>query len=508
MRWPVAAVAISKLVRRLGAIRAEGDARARHAYAQTAARLDAASRRLSGRLSAFACVGLAVLPFLPGLDNAPPVSAPSARAAARDTASVAAGGDNPAGRPAGSKPQGSLSDAIRASALPDRRTEQLQASVPSEVQIVPTRRLDISGQPLERTVETAGSNLQLAAAGALPLGNGLSPADVPLRQVRKAETDDASLKAADKAGKADSAAASGAAAQVTPGSRGSRTAGEAEQPAGKTDDDKPLPVPPAVAPTQEQPDAWSEADIADARQQCAKLITGLPLEGDEAAPVRNGACGTPAPITLRKAGAARTELAPAALVNCRMAVALNGWIDDVLQPASREAFGQPVVRILTASSYVCRNRYGAAQAPISEHAFANAVDISGFVLGDGRVVRVLDGWGPSARDAATAPAAAEASPAKGSDKNAKSGGEADKKPASRADSGDKPSKTEKKRKGAAEAASLELPLPTTAAPKFLRKLHAGACAAFGTVLGPDANEAHRDHLHFDLKQRRSVHVCD
>ena len=33
---------------------------------------------------------------------------------------------------------------------------------------------------------------------------------------------------------------------------------------------------------------------------------------------------------------------------------------------------------------------------------------------------------------------------------------------------------------------------------FLHRLHKGACGVFGTVLGPEANEVHRDHFHFDL----------
>ena len=37
---------------------------------------------------------------------------------------------------------------------------------------------------------------------------------------------------------------------------------------------------------------------------------------------------------------------------------------------------------------------------------------------------------------------------------------------------------------------------------FLRRLHKGACGIFGTVLGPEANEAHRDHFHLDLAPRR------
>ncbi|MBO0763675.1 MAG: extensin family protein [Hyphomicrobiaceae bacterium] len=43
---------------------------------------------------------------------------------------------------------------------------------------------------------------------------------------------------------------------------------------------------------------------------------------------------------------------------------------------------------------------------------------------------------------------------------------------------------------------------------FLRRLHKGACATFGTVLGPDANEAHRNHFHFDLAPRKHSAFCE
>ena len=33
---------------------------------------------------------------------------------------------------------------------------------------------------------------------------------------------------------------------------------------------------------------------------------------------------------------------------------------------------------------------------------------------------------------------------------------------------------------------------------FLRTIHASACKRFGTVLGPEYNAAHRDHLHVDM----------
>ncbi len=36
---------------------------------------------------------------------------------------------------------------------------------------------------------------------------------------------------------------------------------------------------------------------------------------------------------------------------------------------------------------------------------------------------------------------------------------------------------------------------------FLRDLHASTCKRFGTVLGPEANEAHRNHFHLDRAER-------
>jgi hypothetical protein len=37
--------------------------------------------------------------------------------------------------------------------------------------------------------------------------------------------------------------------------------------------------------------------------------------------------------------------------------------------------------------------------------------------------------------------------------------------------------------------------------RFLRDVRSGACDLFATVLSPDYNEAHRDHLHFDQAER-------
>ncbi len=39
---------------------------------------------------------------------------------------------------------------------------------------------------------------------------------------------------------------------------------------------------------------------------------------------------------------------------------------------------------------------------------------------------------------------------------------------------------------------------------FLRDVRSGACELFATVLSPDYNEAHRDHLHFDQAERGAM----
>jgi len=42
--------------------------------------------------------------------------------------------------------------------------------------------------------------------------------------------------------------------------------------------------------------------------------------------------------------------------------------------------------------------------------------------------------------------------------------------------------------------------------RFLHTVHGEACGQFHTVLGPEANRAHRDHLHLDLQNRASGSV--
>jgi hypothetical protein len=44
--------------------------------------------------------------------------------------------------------------------------------------------------------------------------------------------------------------------------------------------------------------------------------------------------------------------------------------------------------------------------------------------------------------------------------------------------------------------------------RFLRQAHAAACKRFGTVLGPEANDAHKNHLHLDMAERQRSSFCE
>jgi hypothetical protein len=87
-----------------------------------------------------------------------------------------------------------------------------------------------------------------------------------------------------------------------------------------------------------------------------------------------------------------TSVKPEATLACPMVPALNRWVNEVVQPAAMEWFGQPVAELRSMGTYACRSRNNRAGAKLSEHAFANAIDIGGFKLADGTVITVKKGW--------------------------------------------------------------------------------------------------------------------
>jgi hypothetical protein len=151
-----------------------------------------------------------------------------------------------------------------------------------------------------------------------------------------------------------------------------------------------------------------------------------------------------------------------------LAKALSAWLKESVQPQAKALLNSTVSK-LHVGSYTCRNRNGGADLPLSEHALANALDISDFVLGSGEQIGVVDSW-PSDNSPLPMPnpGRVSASPI----------------PVQRV-----------------SASSDE---PEIA---FLKSVRDDACSIFGTVLGPGADEAHKSHLHLDMKERRGGSFC-
>ena len=183
------------------------------------------------------------------------------------------------------------------------------------------------------------------------------------------------------------------------------------------------------------------ADLADEGGRCVALLDQAGVAFTRLAPrsAADGQCGYENAVRFAAGGALRIDYRPIDLgTNCAVAAGLALWEWHVVQPAALSHFGQQVTAIDHFGSYSCRRIYGREEGAWSEHATANAVDISGFRLADGTRISLLEDWPGS------------------------------------------------------DARSL-----------FLREVRDGACDLFATVLSPDYNEAHRDHLHLDQAQRGS-----
>jgi hypothetical protein len=192
-----------------------------------------------------------------------------------------------------------------------------------------------------------------------------------------------------------------------------------------------------------------------------------------------------------------------------MVSAIHRWLETTVQPAAREAFGSPVARII-GSSYSCRTVYSRSDTQLSQHAFANAIDLPVLMLANGRRVDIAEGWGATQYELASTTAKSTWK-SKQSDRQISDATA----PFVRAGAGP----TEVKVMGTASAVKRsagradEIPIfgldDPLARPegRFWRRIHRGACADFSTVLGPEANEAHRNHLHLDLQERGILPVC-
>ena len=143
-------------------------------------------------------------------------------------------------------------------------------------------------------------------------------------------------------------------------------------------------------------------------------------------------CGIVGTVKLLDIGVPTANLGA---VRCGEARTYAQWARNAVAPAAYQFLGSELARIDSMGSYACRNVVGSARNAnkCSGHAIANAIDIGGFALKDGRRITILNDWNS----------------------------------------------------------------PDPATRQFLQTIRASACKRFGTVLSPDYNAAHRNHLHLE-----------
>jgi hypothetical protein len=181
--------------------------------------------------------------------------------------------------------------------------------------------------------------------------------------------------------------------------------------------------------------AWrAQAEKACFAQGRIKPSAGLrelsPIDGP-------GLCGLERPLSVAALKDGALPLDKPIITDCPLVVALEDWLDNVVQPAAMARFGVAVTELEVFGGYSCRSVDNQPGQKLSEHAFGNAVDVSGFGLADGRKIVIVRDW---------------------------------------------------KRTDSQESA-------------FLHEAHAGACGEFTTVLGPGSDAFHYNHFHLDLAMR-------
>jgi hypothetical protein len=299
--------------------------------------------------------------------------------------------------------------------------------------------------------------------------------------------------------------------------------------------DTALPDGPISGAGQSTSATWSSGEIASARARCQTLLKDRNVVFIQAGPIKEKECGTPAPIELISIGASpQVSLSPPPIVTCDLAAALSTWLDQEVQPAARQLLGGPVIRLEVMSAYSCRNAYARITARLSEHGRANAVDIAGFITDRGDLAGLKTDWGETSRDIQFKIAAAKAE----AERLAKAAKSSLRQPvlagaggivlrgskASEVEADESKTATVLSLPGTALTASNPtlglVPPSRLGGPKaasevnpasrqaFLRRIHTGACRHFGTVLGPEANEAHRNHFHLDMAERKVKKICE
>jgi hypothetical protein len=194
---------------------------------------------------------------------------------------------------------------------------------------------------------------------------------------------------------------------------------------------------PAAPPSSTEPtsiEVTPPAPPRDYQAACPAVMSGIAI-AKTLPPIHEGQCGLQTPLSLSAVTAnGRTiELNAPVTTDCGMATALPAWIGEVDSYITAKEKTR-IKTINLGTNYACRNVDNAKTGNLSFHAFADALDVIGFTLEDGRTISIAPGF--------------NGTPEQGHD--------------------------------------------------ILHFARDAACTHFMTVLSPDADSYHQDNMHIDL----------
>ena len=105
----------------------------------------------------------------------------------------------------------------------------------------------------------------------------------------------------------------------------------------------------------------------------------------------DGGCGWSTAVHIESSNGVTLTGRPPTAMQCTLAAGAHIWLTSADYRA-RQILGSGLARVHHVGTYSCRRMYNRSSGSMSQHAYANAWDITGFELDDGRVVSVLKHW--------------------------------------------------------------------------------------------------------------------
>ncbi len=130
------------------------------------------------------------------------------------------------------------------------------------------------------------------------------------------------------------------------------------------------------------PEAFGDCESRLTKAGISFALSSLPVHTEKRGRIT---CGAPEVVVYR-GGPGKIAYRPQPVLTCGMALAL-AYYETLMQREALAELGSPIVRIDQLGTYACRE-VAAYPGTVSEHAYANAIDLARFTLKSGAVVEV------------------------------------------------------------------------------------------------------------------------